>query len=116
MRSSSIRLAVRTWSTASPRSPTEGRSSASGSRPRRLQRSTRRALWEKNNALRGVFLGGALLSEYSRVHAMIADLIERVGAAEIRVVIDRTFPLAEAAAAHAYIESRQAFGRVVMTP
>jgi NADPH:quinone reductase-like Zn-dependent oxidoreductase len=30
-------------------------------------------------------------------------------------VIDRTFPLA-AAAAHAYIESRQAFGRVVMTP
>jgi NADPH:quinone reductase len=33
-----------------------------------------------------------------------------------RVEIDRTFPLAEAAAAHAYIESRQAFGRVVMTP
>ena len=32
------------------------------------------------------------------------------------VVIDRTFPLAEAAAAHAYIESRQAFGRVVLTP
>ena len=73
-------------------------------------------LWEKNNALRGVFLGGALLSEYSRVHAMIADLIERVGTAELRVVIDRTFPLAKAADAHAYIESRQAFGRVVMTP
>ena len=73
-------------------------------------------LWEKNNALRGVFLGGALLSEYSRVHAMIADLIERVGTGELRVVIDRTFPLAEAADAHAYIESRQAFGRVVMTP
>ncbi|MEA2389574.1 MAG: NADPH:quinone reductase, partial [Thermoleophilaceae bacterium] len=33
-----------------------------------------------------------------------------------RVVIDRTFPLAEAATAHAYIESRQAFGRVVMIP
>jgi NADPH:quinone reductase len=73
-------------------------------------------LWEKNNALRGVFLGGALLSEYSRVHAMIAGLIERVGTGELRVVIDRTFPLAKAADAHAYIESRQAFGRVVMTP
>jgi NADPH2:quinone reductase len=75
-----------------------------------------RALWENNNALRGVFLGGALLNEYPRVHAMIADLIKRVQTAELRVVIDRTFPLAEAAAAHAYIESRQAFGRVVMTP
>jgi NADPH2:quinone reductase len=75
-----------------------------------------RDLWEKNNALRGVFLGGALLSEYSRVHAMIADLIERVGTGELRGVIDRTFPLARAVDAHAYIESRQAFGRVVMTP
>ena len=73
-------------------------------------------LWEKNNALRGVFLGGALLSEYSRVHAVIAGLIERIGTGELRVVIDRTFPLAKAADAHAYIESRQAFGRVVMTP
>lgn len=75
-----------------------------------------RDLWEKNNALRGVFLGGVLLNEYPRAHAMIAELIERVASGELRVVIDRTFPLSEAAAAHAYIESRRAFGRVVMTP
>ena len=75
-----------------------------------------RDLWAQNNTLRGVFLGGALLTEYPRVHAMIADLFERVASGEVRVEIDRTFPLAEAAAAHAYIESRQAFGRVVMTP
>jgi NADPH2:quinone reductase len=75
-----------------------------------------RDLWPKNNTLRGVFLGGALLNEYPRVYAMIADLFERVASGEVRVVIDRTFPLAEAAAAHAYIESRQAFGRVVLTP
>jgi NADPH:quinone reductase len=75
-----------------------------------------RDLWPKNNKLRGVFLGGALLNEYPRVYAMIADLFERVASGEVRVVIDRTFPLAEAAAAHAYIESRQAFGRVVLTP
>ena len=56
------------------------------------------------------------MAEYPRVHAMIADLLERVASGELRVVIDRTFPLAEAAAAHAYIESRQAFGRVVMAP
>jgi NADPH2:quinone reductase len=75
-----------------------------------------KALWEKNNALRGVFLGAALMNEYPRVHALIADLITRVGTGELRVAIDRTFPLAEAAAAHAHAESRQAFGRVVMTP
>jgi NADPH2:quinone reductase len=75
-----------------------------------------RELWTKNNTLRGVFLGGALVAEYPRIHAMITDLLERVAAGELRVQIDRTFPLAEAAAAHAYIESRKAFGRVVMTP
>jgi NADPH2:quinone reductase len=35
---------------------------------------------------------------------------------ELRVVIDRAFPLSEAAEAHRYIESRQAFGRVLLTP
>jgi NADPH:quinone reductase len=75
-----------------------------------------RELWAQNNTLRGVFLGGALLTEYPRVHAMIADLLAQVADGTVRVEIDRTFPLAEAAAAHAYIESRQAFGRVVLTP
>jgi NADPH2:quinone reductase len=32
------------------------------------------------------------------------------------VVIDRVFRLAEAADAHRYIESRKAFGRVLMAP
>jgi len=32
------------------------------------------------------------------------------------VIVDRTYPLADAAAAHAYIESRQSFGRVVLIP
>jgi NADPH2:quinone reductase len=73
-------------------------------------------LWDRNNTLRGVYLGGAMLAELPRVHAMIADLFERVASGELRVEIARTFPLADAAAAHAFIESRQAFGRVVMTP
>jgi NADPH2:quinone reductase len=74
------------------------------------------SLWTQNNALRGVYLGGAMASEYPRIHEMIAGLIERVASGELRVEIDRSFPLAEAAAAHEYIESRKAFGRVVMTP
>jgi NADPH2:quinone reductase len=75
-----------------------------------------RSLWTRNNTLRGVFLGGAILSEYVRVHSMIGDLLERVATGELHVEIDRTFPLAEAAAAHAYIESRKAFGRVTLVP
>jgi NADPH2:quinone reductase len=73
-------------------------------------------LWGKNNTLRGVYLGGALLAEYPRVHKMISDLIERVASGGLHIEIDSTFALAEAAAAHAYLEGRNAFGRVVMVP
>ena len=47
---------------------------------------------------------------------MIDALLRRAAAGELQVVIDRTFPLAEAAEAHRYIESRQAFGRVLLVP
>ncbi len=75
-----------------------------------------RSLWMRNNSLRGVFLGGAILSEYARVHPMIAEMLERVASGDLHVEIDRSFPLSDAAAAHGYAESRSAFGRVVMTP
>ena len=73
------------------------------------------SLWGRNNTLRGVYLGGAILPEYARIHPMIGEMIDRVASGELHVEIDRSFPLAEAAAAHAYAESRKAFGRVVMT-
>ena len=75
-----------------------------------------RSLWARNNALHGVFLGAALLAEYARIHPMIGDMLERVAAGELQVVIDRSFPLADAAAAHEYAESRKVFGRVVIIP
>jgi NADPH2:quinone reductase len=73
-----------------------------------------RSLWTRNNTLRGVFLGGAILPDYARIHPMIGDMLARVAGGELHVEIDRSFPLAEAAAAHAFIESRQAFGRVIL--
>jgi NADPH2:quinone reductase len=75
-----------------------------------------RSLWGQNNALHGVYLAGALLFEYDRTHRMIGDLLERVASGELHVEIDRSFALAEAGAAHAYIEGRNAFGRVVLMP
>ena len=44
------------------------------------------------------------------------ELLKDIAKGELKVVVDRTYPLSEAAAAHAYIESRAAFGRVVLVP
>lgn len=68
-----------------------------------------------NQSLTGVFLGGELFSG-TRAYGVVADQIQAVAAGTLKVVIDRTFPLAEAAEAHRYIESRQAFGRVLLIP
>ena len=65
-----------------------------------------------NQSLTGVFLGAEIVTP--RAQAMIGALVDDVAAGRLRVVVDRKFPLAEAAAAHAFIESRQAVGRVVL--
>jgi NADPH2:quinone reductase len=69
-----------------------------------------------NRSLTGVFLGMELAMQPARAWPMIARHLEDVAKGGLRVVIDRTFPLSEAAAAHEFIESRQAFGRVVLLP
>ena len=67
-----------------------------------------------NRSLSGVFLGAEIMTD--RVHDNIQRLVDDAAKGELEVVIDRVFPLSEAAAAHAYIESRAAVGRVVMVP
>jgi NADPH2:quinone reductase len=67
-----------------------------------------------NRSLTGVFLGAEIATD--RAHNMIQRLVEEAAQGQFKVVIDRTFPLFEAAAAHAYIESRQAVGRVLLIP
>ena len=73
-------------------------------------------IMQKNGTITGVFLGAEMARDWRRTHRMIEKLIARVAAGELRVVIDRTFPLADAAEAHRYIESRRAFGRVLLEP
>ena len=73
-------------------------------------------LAHKNASLAGVFLGAEMGYRPARVRALIERLLQRVADAELHVVIDRVFPLADAPAAHTYIESRQAFGRVLLRP
>jgi NADPH2:quinone reductase len=67
-----------------------------------------------NRSLTGVFLGAEIATD--RVHDNIQRLLGEAARGDLSVVIDRAFPLSEAAAAHAYIESRQAVGRVLLIP
>jgi NADPH2:quinone reductase len=67
-----------------------------------------------NRSLSGVFLGAEIGTD--RVHDMIQRMVDEAATGMLKVVIDRTFNLAEAAQAHAYIESRKAVGRVLLIP
>jgi len=78
--------------------------------PTKLDTST---LGVSNQSLIGYFLGAELFVG-TRAYAMVAALLEDVAAGDLRVEIDRRFALADAEEAHAFIESRQAFGRVVL--
>ncbi len=68
-----------------------------------------------NQTLMGYFLGAELFLA-PRAHTMIAGHLDDIAAGRLRVVIDRRYPLEQAGEAHAYIESRQAFGRVLLIP
>jgi len=67
-----------------------------------------------NRSLSGVFLGAEIATD--RVQKNIQRLIDEAARGELKVLIDNTFPLSEAAEAHRYIESRQAVGRVLLIP
>ncbi len=69
-----------------------------------------------NRSLTGVFFGAEVALAAARVRKMLDSLLADLAAGKLKAVIDRSFPLSEAAAAHAYIESRAAFGRVVLIP
>jgi len=56
----------------------------------------------------------SLLGSYMGVKSELHTVMKLVAASRLKPVVDRTFPLAEAAAAHAYLESAQQFGKVVL--
>ncbi len=68
----------------------------------------------RGNSVHGVQLSATIRAEPARSFAMIAECIGGVAAGRLEVRVARTFPLADAAAAHAFIEGRHAVGRVVI--
>ena len=74
-------------------------------------------LWppmQSNQTLLGVFMGP--LFERPTLRATVDEMLEAVPKGRIQVVIDRIFPLSEAAAAHEFAEKAKPLGRVVMKP
>jgi NADPH2:quinone reductase len=72
------------------------------------------ALSGTNGSVTGVFFGLETLRNPGRVRPMMDGLLRDIAGGELQVIVDRRFPLSQAAAAHAYIESRAALGRVVL--
>jgi NADPH:quinone reductase len=56
------------------------------------------------------------IADRQELLARAGDLFRWMAAGELRVSIDRTFPLAEAPAAHRYLEDRQTKGKVLLIP
>lgn len=74
-------------------------------------------LWppmQSNQTLMGVFMGP--LFERPGVRSSVDDMLQAVAAGRIRVVIDRIFPLTNAAEAHEFAETAKPLGRIVMKP
>jgi len=74
-------------------------------------------LWpalQANQSLHGVFMGTQFA--HADVYATVDTMLQAVADGEFDIVIDRVFPLADAAAAHEYAETGKPLGRVIMKP
>jgi len=70
---------------------------------------------------RAMLTGSTLRPRSADEKARLAAEVERVAwpwieAGKVRAIIDRTFALADAAGAHAYLESGRHFGKIVLVP
>ncbi|UVO51995.1 zinc-binding dehydrogenase [Sphingomonas sp. SUN019] len=75
------------------------------------------AFWDivpKNMTVRGVLFGIEMGTPRGR--SMIEELFARAATGELTMPIERSFPLAEAAAAHRFVEENRPLGRVLLIP
>ena len=56
----------------------------------------------------------SILGSYMGTKSEFAAVLKLVAAGRLKPVVDRTFPLTECAAAHAYLEKGEQFGKVVL--
>jgi len=72
------------------------------------------------NAKGSLFLTRPYLGHYTADRAelswRVTDVFNWIAAGELKVRIDKTFPLSEAAEAHRYLEGRQSKGKILLIP
>jgi len=68
-----------------------------------------------NRGVFGINLGH-LWDQHALLRAMLVDIIALAAEGPLAPTVDRTFPFAEATAAHAYIQAHKNFGKVLLTP
>ena len=72
--------------------------------------------WDASTDLRHVFFRQVqILGSTMGSKALLHRILPLVAEGRLRPVVDRTFPLERAAAAHAHLESRAQFGKIVLT-
>ena len=91
-----------------------GRIITVGNASRDVRQYDIRSLGSMNQSLTGVFLGAEIATP--RARSMIDGHLRDVATGQLKVLVDREFALKDAAAAHTYIESRSAVGRVLLIP
>jgi len=70
-------------------------------------------LMDQNRGVFGVNLGH-LWGETERTQSIMKEILELVGKGTFDPIVDKTFPFAEAGAAHAYMADRKNFGKVLL--
>jgi NADPH:quinone reductase-like Zn-dependent oxidoreductase len=73
------------------------------------------ALMNANKGVFGVNLG-RMWGEIDRLRPWMEQIIALYGEGAVKPMVDRTFPFAEAAAAHHYIQDRRNQGKVLLVP
>jgi NADPH2:quinone reductase len=63
-----------------------------------------------------ISLFGFYLGNETGVPEALAEMLELIAAGRMEAVIDRSFPLQEAAAAHRYVAERRNLGKVLLIP
>jgi len=58
----------------------------------------------------------SILGSYMGTMGELHEVLSHVFAGRLKAVVDRTFPLQDARAAHEYLESSQMFGKIVLNP
>jgi len=73
------------------------------------------ALMSRNCGVLGVNLLH-LWEEVGKIRLMLGEIAELTGQGKLDPVVDESFPFDQAGEAHAFIQARKNFGKVLLTP